>query len=229
MKLSEGKVPDMSPQDNSTGQGEGPSFWGSLKRMFGVSSAAPTEVGSKPKAVASPAETPQSAEAVVPPAPKAGDLPSSNPQSLAAPAIPVMDESVLADAALGRTMDDVPCGPFLVYSGRKQPVQVLDLAGKKSVTIGRSDHCDFFFNDSAVSRVHMVIEYTASGWTMRDMKSTYGSFLEDGSKLYEPHVLKNGERFRCGRRIDMLFVHAADLLKAFSSDDDGISIPSEAA
>ena len=124
-------------------------------------------------------------------------------------------------------MDDVPCGPFLVHKPKHGPTQVLNLAGKTTITLGRSDRCDIFFVDTAVSRVHMVIELTEGQWTLRDMKSTYGSFLEDGSKIFEPHTLQDGDRFRLGRRIDLIFCEASELLKVF--EETGSSISSRAA
>lgn len=142
---------------------------------------------------------------------------------------PQGQENAEAGFVVGPTIDDVPCGPFLVHKPSKGPVQVLDLAGKKAVTMGRSDRCDFFFVDTAVSRVHMVVELTENGWTIRDMKSTYGSYLKDGTKLSDPHVLSDGEQFRLGRRIDILFIPASDLLKVFEAGNDGISVSSQAA
>jgi hypothetical protein len=134
-----------------------------------------------------------------------------------------------SDMELGCTMDDVPCGPFLVYKKDNGPARVLDLAGKNTVTLGRSEDCDFSFADTAVSRVHLVVEFKDRAWTMRDLRSTYGSYLEGGEKLSKPTVLNNGGRFRLGRRVVLLFCEAADLVKAFEENSNGISLPAQVA
>ncbi|MDF1660211.1 MAG: FHA domain-containing protein [Planctomycetota bacterium] len=212
------------PSSNKSPQTNAPSLWGSFKRLLGMSPKTPTAK----KVSTSGTNSSRDAEEIC------KDLGLTPPKTVSRLQAPkeegsVNDEAESANLVVGPTIDDVPCGPFLVHKASKGPVQVLDLAGKKAVTMGRSDRCDFFFVDTAVSRVHMVVELTENGWTLRDMKSTYGSFLEDGTKLYDPHVLTNGQQFRLGRRIEILFVHAADLLKIFEQNSGGISLSSQAA
>lgn len=215
-------MPD--PSNNKDPRAVPPSLWGSFMGMLGLGKKTPA-----PSGVSTSGTNPsRDAQEICK---DLGLTPPKNVNRLQAPdqANSENEQAASDGLVVGPTIDDVPCGPFLVHKAAKGPTQVLDLAGKKAVTMGRSDRCDFFFVDTAVSRVHMVVELTENGWTIRDMKSTYGSFLEDGTKIYDPQVLQNGQRFRLGRRIQLQFVHASDLLKIFEDDKDGISLSSQAA
>ena len=64
------------------------------------------------------------------------------------------------------------------------------------VTIGRGPGVDLAFDDEAMSREHVAVEFSSDGFRMRDLSSTNGTFLNGGEvKLAE---LKHGDKFQAG-------------------------------
>ncbi len=57
---------------------------------------------------------------------------------------------------------------------------VWDVPAGKTVTVGRSADCGVCFPDAAagVSRHHCSVQYTEFGWTVKDLNSSYGTFLD---------------------------------------------------
>ena len=60
--------------------------------------------------------------------------------------------------------------------GRRWTVPI----SKNPFVIGRSDHCDLVLLDPAVSRAHAEISYSGDAVTIRDLRSTNGTFLNQG-------------------------------------------------
>ena len=118
------------------------------------------------------------------------------------------------------TQDDPPCGPFLVCHRRHDADMVFNLAGHRTATLGRSDECDFSFNDKSISRVHATVKMVDGDWTIKDMRSTYGTYLSDGSPLRERSILRSGAKLRLGRRVKIDFVAGAQLLALLNSFSD---------
>jgi len=51
---------------------------------------------------------------------------------------------------------------------------------RKTITIGRDDHCTVRLNDEAVSRVHAELFYDGCAWCIRDLDSSNGTLLNGG-------------------------------------------------
>jgi putative peptide zinc metalloprotease protein len=67
----------------------------------------------------------------------------------------------------------------------------------RSLTIGRAPASDLRLQDASVSRVHAVIEVGGPAPTVKDLDSSYGTFL-DGRRLEEPAALAAGMRIQLG-------------------------------
>ena len=69
-----------------------------------------------------------------------------------------------------------------------------------NVTVGRGDEEAIPINDATLSRVHLTLKRSASGWTVEDSNSSNGSWL-DGMKLEpgRPYPLKDGAAIQGGR------------------------------
>jgi len=64
------------------------------------------------------------------------------------------------------------------------------------VVIGRSPDCDLVLGGADVSRTHAAIERDRDGWTLVDLDSRYGTFVNrQGTKR---HPLKQGDEIRLG-------------------------------
>lgn len=64
--------------------------------------------------------------------------------------------------------------------------------------IGRSDECDYVVNDNSISRRHLEVYFRANnGWTIRDMESSKGTYVNNVRKK-EPVELKFGDVVRLG-------------------------------
>lgn len=74
------------------------------------------------------------------------------------------------------------------------------------VTIGRDPMADISINDPEVSRHHVRLTQTASGYVLEDMGSTNGTFL-DGEKLdpETPIALVNGQTIGMGSGVTLLY------------------------
>jgi len=67
----------------------------------------------------------------------------------------------------------------------------------ETVTIGREDYNAFPLKERGVSRLHAKIERTAEGYTISDMGSTNGTFV-NGERI-ERRLLRDGDVIRIGR------------------------------
>ncbi len=66
-----------------------------------------------------------------------------------------------------------------------------------SLTIGRADSNDICVDDPAVSRRHAVIEKLAAGWSISDVGSLNGTFV-NGEMLERPRPLYSGDEIIIG-------------------------------
>jgi hypothetical protein len=88
-------------------------------------------------------------------------------------------------------------GPALVIrtgGGRTGEAFSLDRA---QTTIGRSPECDIFLDDVTVSRRHAVVNQGDDGFTIEDLGSLNGTFL-NRSRI-ERSTLENGDEVQIGK------------------------------
>jgi pSer/pThr/pTyr-binding forkhead associated (FHA) protein len=88
-------------------------------------------------------------------------------------------------------------GPALVVrSGGGRAGEHFSPQGERT-TIGRSPDCDIFLDDVTVSRRHSVVAHGDSGFTIEDLGSLNGTFL-NRSRI-ERGVLENGDEVQIGK------------------------------
>jgi len=68
---------------------------------------------------------------------------------------------------------------------------------KDIVTIGRTPESDLFFDDVTVSRRHAEIRRGAQGWSIRDVGSLNGTYVN--RKRVADHHLAGGDELQIGR------------------------------
>ena len=66
------------------------------------------------------------------------------------------------------------------------------LVGKGKVVIGRMPDCDIKIDNPAISRRHAAVEFQGEGYTLADMGSSNGTFL-NGKRVEAPSELKPGD------------------------------------
>ncbi len=95
----------------------------------------------------------------------------------------------------GRRSRKIP-KEIVVHAPSGSP-RVLGLAGH-GVTLGRSGHADVLVDDLYVSDEHAQILPDDGGWSVRDLGSTNGTFL-NGAKVTHPTPLAAGDQIRLGK------------------------------
>jgi pSer/pThr/pTyr-binding forkhead associated (FHA) protein len=97
------------------------------------------------------------------------------------------------DATLAATLS----GPALVVrAGGGMAGQVFEPAEGKTL-IGRSPECDIFLDDVTVSRRHAELERTGDTFTIRDLGSLNGTYVN--RKRIETTVLENDDELQIGK------------------------------
>jgi predicted component of type VI protein secretion system len=89
----------------------------------------------------------------------------------------------------------------LVVRRGPQPNQVYEL-NKDILTIGRDITNDITINDPEVSRHHMRLTRGAGGFTLEDLGSTNGTFV-NGQRLTAPRPLSNGDLIGLGETVTL--------------------------
>ncbi len=81
---------------------------------------------------------------------------------------------------------------------------------KDVVMVGRNPHSDICLDDGAVSRIHARIRFDGERFTITDLASSNGTFV-NGKRIIEPATLYDGDRVRIGSDD---FVFTTDFAKA---------------
>jgi diguanylate cyclase (GGDEF)-like protein len=71
--------------------------------------------------------------------------------------------------------------------------------GTGALECGRSTQCDLPLDDDAVSRHHARFAWTGEGYTVSDLGSTNGTFVND--RNVGEHALRDGDQIKIGRTI----------------------------
>jgi pSer/pThr/pTyr-binding forkhead associated (FHA) protein len=104
-----------------------------------------------------------------------------------------------------------PGQAMLLIQGGPQSGQVVAL-GELAVTIGRRSDNDVIVDDASVSRRHTLIMQTASGFVVRDLNSTNGTFVNRERLGDGDRSLKSGDLVRVGgSEITLLFKQDAPM------------------
>lgn len=79
------------------------------------------------------------------------------------------------------------------------PGEVIELSSEKPNVLGRQSTCDVVLTDSAVSRRHAMVTFSAGSWLVSDQNSRHGTFVNsirlkagDSAPLHEGDVLRLG-------------------------------------
>jgi hypothetical protein len=91
----------------------------------------------------------------------------------------------------------------LIVRRGPQPNQVYELANDV-ITLGRDITNDIVINDPEVSRHHCRLTRTPSGYTLEDLGSTNGTFV-NGQRLSAARPLSNGDMVGLGETVTMAY------------------------
>lgn len=112
---------------------------------------------------------------------------------------------------------EVPSDTIALFIvGQSQPLMV---RGNKEILLGRHvpgesqptvDLTDYGAHLLGVSRQHALIRFSEQGYTIQDLNSTNGTWLNENRLLPDnPHVLQNGDLVRLGQLIMVVYFSAA--------------------
>ena len=93
---------------------------------------------------------------------------------------------------------NVPTGTGVLLVVRGPNDGATFLLDREVVTAGRHPQCDIFLDDVTVSRRHVEIERTSSGYVVRDIGSLNGTYL-NGALVEGDAPMANGDELQVGR------------------------------
>ena len=79
---------------------------------------------------------------------------------------------------------------------------------REKILIGRGPGVDRAFDDPAMSRQHAAIEFSGTGFRLRDLGSTNGTRLN--GKAVQSEELRHGDRFEIGSRQFLLAIEVRE-------------------
>jgi hypothetical protein len=95
---------------------------------------------------------------------------------------------------------DVPLPKIKLHvTGPSGEAKVVEMPINKTLFVGRSDICDVYFDDTAMSRQHFVIGEDHGVYTLTNLSETGGTTL-NGVKLSNPRPLSEGDTIGAGRQ-----------------------------
>ncbi|MGE0711888.1 MAG: FHA domain-containing protein [Planctomycetota bacterium] len=92
--------------------------------------------------------------------------------------------------------------PVLIQTGGTAPRRIPLLPGRE-FTVGRDPASEIHLADPTVSRRHAQLRRGQGGYVLRDLGSTYGTYL-GSMRAKRPLVLRNGDRLRMGK-VELIF------------------------
>lgn len=96
----------------------------------------------------------------------------------------------------------------LLVQGGANNGMTIPLLGR-TVTLGRQPDNDVVLDEAAVSRRHAVIIETKSGYSIKDLNSTNGTYVNRKRIGPEEHPLRHGDRIRLGgSNVTFIFRHS---------------------
>jgi hypothetical protein len=113
--------------------------------------------------------------------------------------------------------------PFL-EAWRDAGLQAVSMHADR-ITIGKSSTNDLaLIEDQVVSRLHAVLERFGAGWSIRDLGSRNGTFV-NGERISREHALRPGDEIRIGRTRFVFKSEPSDVME--SSPTEGAQAPPE--
>jgi predicted component of type VI protein secretion system len=112
----------------------------------------------------------------------------------------------------------------LVVRRGPQPNQVYEL-NKDIVTLGRDITNDIVINDPECSRHHLRITRGAGGFTLEDLGSTNGTFV-NGQRLTGARPLRPGDMVGLGETVTLAYEMSSGMVGIPASDAPGMTAPS---
>ena len=115
----------------------------------------------------------------------------------------------------------------LVVRRGPQPNQVYEL-NKDIVTLGRDITNDITINDPEVSRHHMRLTRGAGGFTLEDLGSTNGTFV-NGQRLTGARPLRDGDMIGLGETVTLGYESGAGVQPGYAPVDPGLPMTAPAS
>jgi pSer/pThr/pTyr-binding forkhead associated (FHA) protein len=120
---------------------------------------------------------------------------SERPRS--APPVPNPPPSASPRSSKRRGGSGVPTN-VVIYGKDGRRIGSFKLAG--DIEIGRADHCTIRLADTYASQVHARLSPRNGSWTIEDLGSTNGTFLNE-RRLESPSQVRAGDKVRIGTTV----------------------------
>lgn len=76
------------------------------------------------------------------------------------------------------------------------------------VAIGRGYHNDIILTDPHICAEHLILSFDGDNWRVKDLDSINGSYLGEGKKSADGHIVHSGDVIRLGKsQVRVLFPH----------------------
>lgn len=92
---------------------------------------------------------------------------------------------------------------LIVQRGKEFTAQSTYDINDTFVTIGRNEKCRIFVNDASVSREHLQLIFTATGFLVRDLDSTNGTYIN--AERVKMRNLKHGDVLQVGLNVAFVY------------------------